>query len=42
MKLFLKLCQQYYGINYVQVTSTYPLSETEINNLKIALKKSTG
>jgi F-type H+-transporting ATPase subunit delta len=26
----------------VQVTSTYPLSETEINNLKIALKKSTG
>ncbi|MDR1991253.1 MAG: ATP synthase F1 subunit delta [Mycoplasmataceae bacterium] len=38
IKLFLKLCQQYYGIVHVQVTSVYPLSENELLTLKQALK----
>jgi F-type H+-transporting ATPase subunit delta len=36
--LFLKLCQQFYGIQYVQITSAYKLSDTEIKEFESALK----
>jgi F-type H+-transporting ATPase subunit delta len=39
IKLFLKITQAYYKISYVQVTSAYPLSETQITDLKKALKQ---
>jgi F-type H+-transporting ATPase subunit delta len=40
--LFLKLCQQYYDIHYVQVTSAYALSKAELESLENALKKGMG
>lgn len=42
IKLFLKLCQQYYDIHYVQVTSAYALSKAELESLENALKKGMG
>jgi F-type H+-transporting ATPase subunit delta len=42
VKLFLKICQQHYGIHYVQVSSTYPLSKTEITAIEKALRDGMG
>jgi F-type H+-transporting ATPase subunit delta len=42
VKLFLKLCQNHYDIHFVQVTSAYALSKTEIVNLEKALKEGMG
>jgi F-type H+-transporting ATPase subunit delta len=42
VKLFLKLCQQHYGIHYVQVSSAYHLSPAEILAIENALKVGMG
>ncbi|MDR0674848.1 MAG: ATP synthase F1 subunit delta [Mycoplasmataceae bacterium] len=41
-KLFLKLCQQHFGINYVQVSSAYSLTDEQITALKKALEDGMG
>jgi F-type H+-transporting ATPase subunit delta len=42
VKLFLKLCQEHYDIHYVLVTSSYPLSKSELTALENALKTGIG
>lgn len=38
-KLFLKFCQEYLGIEFVQIISAHELSDEQIDKLSLAIKK---